>query len=278
MNSRCPVNFYEADYRRGSIELMLVSPESAVSWLEKLFAGLADDWVKLVIGAIAGWLLKVGRDRWRTRRARRFWRPFLRTGTTIVLGQTLDDYGWERSGLLGIGDAMALADVRQFLLRLGAKEPEVAFDKKLKGDDLKRTLILIGGPDANTATRDVVESIASSLRFGDPVRNVVSIIDTSTSPATVYPGTADDCGVIMRAKNPFAKAQEVLILAGSFGHGTLAAARHAISPEFLKQKIVKPGQPLECLVETDVLRDTPHKIRVKVLRALEESSDSQSAA
>jgi len=257
---------------------MEISPETIVAWLEKLFSGLANDWAKVGLGAIAGWLLKIGRDRWRTRRARRFWRPFLRAGTTIVLGRTLDDHGWERSGLLGIGDAMALAEVRQFLLRLGAQEPEIAFANQLVGDQLQRTLILIGGPDANTVTRDAVTSIASSLRFGDSANHEVSIRDISTSPATIYPSTADDCGVIIRTRNPFERAREVLILAGSFGHGTLAAARYAISQEFLKQEVVKAGQPLECLVETDVVRDTPQKIRVKVLRPLEEDGSSKPTA
>jgi hypothetical protein len=252
-----------------------VNPESVVAWLKQLFSGLASDWVKVGLGAIAGWLLKIGRDRWRTRRARRFWRPFLKVGTTIVLGRTLDASEWERSGLLGIGDAMALAEVRHFLLRLGAREPEIAFANQLAGDQLQRALILIGGPDVNTVTRDAVESIASSIRFGDPATHEVSIRDISTSPPSIYPGTADDCGVIIRTTNPFAPAWEVLILAGSFGHGTLAAARYATSQEFLKQEVVKAGQPLECLVETDVVRDTPQKIRVKVLRCLGEDDNSK---
>jgi len=250
--------------------MVQISLESLVTWLKGLFPGLASDWVKVGIGAIAGWLLKVGRDWWRMRHARSFWRPFLRQGTTIVLGRTLDAPGWERTALLGTGDAMALAEVRQFLLRLGAKEPEVAFANDFPGDQLKRTLILIGGPDVNTITSDAVKSIRSSLRFGNPAIHEVSIRDISTSPASVYPAGSDDCGVIIRAKNPFALAQKVLILAGSFGHGTLAAARYAISEEFLKKRVVNSGLSLECLVETDVVRDTPQKIRVKVLRLLEE--------
>ena len=41
--------------------------------------------VKFLIGAAAGWALKVARDRWRTRKARSFWRPFLQTICALSL-------------------------------------------------------------------------------------------------------------------------------------------------------------------------------------------------
>lgn len=249
-----------------------------LAWLKGLPSGLAFDWVKLGLSAIAGWLLKGGQDRWRTRHARRFWRPFLRHGTIIVLGRTLDDHGYERSGLLGIGDAMALSEIRQFLLHIGSQEPEVAFARQLSGDQLKETLILVGGPDVNTATLNFLTSLTTNLRFVDPKRHVVSIHDTSTAPPTLYPNKSDDCGMIIRAKNPFAESRAILILAGSFGHGTLAAARFSISPEFLKQRVVQAGRPLECLVETDVIRDTPQKIRPRILRPLGKAGGHTSAA
>src|SRR5438093_7384952 len=93
---------------------------------------LATDLVKLGIGAVLGWLLKVGRERWKSRRARRFWQAFLGEGTRVVVGRfRLDSF--EPSGLLGVGDALALGELRTFLIRLGGREPIVQYADELSG-------------------------------------------------------------------------------------------------------------------------------------------------
>jgi len=49
--------------------------------------------------------------------ARRFWAPVVKTDTEIVLGRHVHPE-WEPSGLLGLGDARALAELRRHLRRL----------------------------------------------------------------------------------------------------------------------------------------------------------------
>ena len=62
---------------------------------------MTKDGVKFAVGAAIGWILKILRDRWRTRRAHSFWRPFLTGDVRLVIGR-FEDRDFERSGLLGL--------------------------------------------------------------------------------------------------------------------------------------------------------------------------------
>jgi len=57
-----------------------------------------------------------------------------------------------------------------------------------------------------------------------------------------------------------------MIIAGSFGHGTWAGTRYVMSPAFLELPEAKARGAPECLVKTDVVRDTPQAIRLIVVR------------
>ncbi len=238
---------------------------------------MTKDAAKFLIGAAAGCTLKVTRDRWRTRRARAFWHPFLSDDVRLVIGRFgqvrhFDLLKFERSGVLGVGDAIALAELQRYFSQIGGS-PQLAYADRLEGDALKHTMILLGGPDANSVTRRTAKRITSMLRFGSAEVNEIAIRDTSeASPRLYVPSPLDqdnagtDYGLILRAPNPFAPDKEIMIIAGSFGHGTWAAARHVTSIEFLaKSASLQPG-PMECLVETDVELDTPQSIRQVLLR------------
>ena len=193
----------------------------------------------------------------------------------LVIGRFGEFQSFERSGLLGVGDAIALAELQHYLGKIGATEPQVVYADRIEGDDLKHTLISLGGPDANAVTRDAVKLIDSKLRFGDPSINEIAIRDTGVDPPHYYvpstpdhDGAATDYGVILRARNPFAADKEVMIIAGSFGHGTIAGTRYVTSPAFLALPASKARGALECLVETDVVRDAPQSIRLMVARPI----------
>ena len=252
------------------------SKESSVMCLPSdLTWDLTKDAVKFLLGTGAGWALKTGRDRWRTRKARTFWRPFLTNDLRLVIGRFLEFEGFERSGLLGVGDAMALAELQNYLGLIGVSKSQVVYADRLDGDALKHTLISLGGPDANAVTRDAVKSIDSKLRFGDPSINEIAIRDSGASPPKLYvpsapdrDGAATDYGLILRARNPFDTTKEMMIIAGAFGHGTLAGTRYVTSQEFLALPAVGARSAFECLVETDVVRDAPQAIRLVVARSL----------
>ena len=177
-----------------------------------------------------------------------------------------------------------MAELQSYLSKIGGS-PLLAYADRLEGDDLKHTMILLGGPDANSATRRVAKRLTSNLRFGNSEINEVSIRDTSAWPTKIYgPSRLDvdnsgiDYGLILRAPNPFATDKEVVILAGSFGHGTWAATRHVTSNDFLEKSKTLRRAPIECLVETDVELDTPQKIRPLLLRNFDQISQPSSAA
>jgi hypothetical protein len=261
---------------------------------------LEKDAIKFLIGAAAGWLLKVAGDRWRTRHARAFWRPFISDDMLLVVGRFPQFREFERSCLLGVGDAIALTELQHYLAQIGAKNPQVVYADRLDGDALKHTIITFGGPDANTVTRDAVKLINSKLRFGNPEVNEIAIRDTTSEPPRFYvpppldaDGTGTDYGLVLRAPNP---NKEITIIAGSYGHGTSAATRYLISPTFLALRKSmaresfgsgtwaatrylisttflalrgsKARESFECLVETDVVRDTPQAIRPIVVRSM----------
>lgn len=249
--------------------------QSMVPHLDSFTADLAKESGKYLIGAAAGWLLKAGGDRWRTRRARTFWRPFLSKDVRIVIGRFENFKNWEPSGLLGVGDAIALSELQKYLTQIGGN-PEVVYADRIDGDSLKHTLISLGGPDVNQVTREAVKKIDSRLRFGDPSSNEIAIKDTAVVPQNLYTptvpdidGSAVDYGVILRAPNPFSAGKEIMILAGSFGHGTWAATRYVTSLEFLNLPISNTLNALEYLVSTDVVKDTPQAIHLIVGRSFQ---------
>lgn len=226
---------------------------------------LTKDGVKYLIGGVASAVAIIGRRRWRTRRALAFWRPFIKSNTAIVIGTFPGGRDFDRAGLMGFGDAAALGELERSLALLGLHSPEILYASQVHGDDLNRPLITLGGPDANQVTRMAVERMVTRLRFGDPDLNEITITDT-VNGHSYSPGGSDDYGAIIRARNPFAPKFEMIIIAGSFGHGTWAGARFATSPEFLTNSAVKkfksttPAETFECLVMTDVVCDTPQNI------------------
>jgi hypothetical protein len=153
--------------------------------------------------------------------------------------------------------------------------PQVFYADRMKdGDALKHPLILLGGPDANEITDKASKLLRTTLRFGNPNIHEISFLDISAKPPRVYkPNDAtsqqseSDLGFICKAPNPFATDKPALIIAGSFGYGTWAAARYLMSSEFLGSRDATYPS-LEGLIETDIVLDTPQRIRPLVFRPL----------
>jgi hypothetical protein len=236
---------------------------------------LIADGAKFLIGAGFGWLFKAGRDRWRTRHARSMWRPFLSNDLCIVLGRFKEFGDFERSGLFGVGDVIALAELQRFLTEMGAPNVEVIYADELKGDGLKRTIIAIGGPEANSVTKDAFGLFGPRFIFGKDTKEDATILDTAVEPPIIYsPNNLEtnrrgtDYGLILSGSNPFSAQKMMMIIAGCFGYGTWAGTRYVISEDFLKIRSTHESEPFECLIQTDVVRDTPQSIRLLKTRKL----------
>lgn len=138
----------------------------------------------------------------------------------LVIVGSPDPHGPEmarsRDGYYGIDLAMFLGTFMTNMTELS-----VRLDTEVRSEDLQRNLILIGGPVVNVVTQKLNEKMP--LRF-DQKKNWAI---TSTVSGKTYQG--DECGVIVKMKNPFNPKKWVLVVAGKRHHGT-----RAVTITFLK--------------------------------------------
>ena len=199
--------------------------------------------------------------------ARRFWAPVAKTDTDIVLGRHVHPE-WEPSGLLGLGDARALAELRRHLRRLYIAEPEVVYDDQLAGRDLAHSsLIMLGGPFSNALIRDLWESLELSWRFEYASPDEFAIIDERTGEQHLPQRDDDgnvtrDHGLLVKTRNPAGSDQRFTLFAfcGCFGYGTHAALRYATYDRFLKASLVGGGHDVEALITTTVSSGAPQRV------------------
>ena len=71
-----------------------------------------------------------------------------------------------------------------------------------------------------------------------------------------------DYGLLVKTRNPFDPAHNVLIIAGSFGYRTWAVAKLARSGQFLRDPIASRGKPIECLYKTEVIEGIPQQPQI----------------
>lgn len=141
----------------------------------------------------------------------RWLEPFITDGklnARIVVGSP-DPHGVERARAR---DAYYGIDLALFLgTFLVSSRHAVALDTEVT--DLKANMILIGGP--------VINRIAGTINRKLPVRfderkNIYSAITRKTYKS-------DDCGIIVKTRNPFDEGKEILLIAGKRYSGTRAA-------------------------------------------------------
>jgi len=144
-----------------------------------------------------------------------FLQPFVTEGkldATIVVGSPNPHgkYGAQASdGSVAIDFALFLGSF------LNKSTLNYKLDTELREDDLKKNLILIGGPKANI----LIDKVNEKLPIYFDTKHEFDIV--SSFSKSVYPD--DDIGIIVKMKNPFSKQKEVLILSGKRFKGTRAA-------------------------------------------------------
>lgn len=180
----------------------------------------------------------------------KFFKPFIRNGkleATLVIGSPdpHGKYGAQAS------DGCCAIDLALFLGSLinSAELPNYKLDTEIKEKDLKKNLILVGGPKSNI----IVEKINKSLPIFFEFQREWNIF--SSLSKNIY--TDDNIGVIERINNPFNEKSEVLLFAGKRFKGTRAAVLG-----FIKSlKEVEKGNKFE-----------PNKI-AKVVLGIDRDSD-----
>jgi len=205
-----------------------------------------------------------------------FWEAFDRGGMTIVLGRFLAEFEqFEPSGMVGFGDSMAFAELRTRLEARGIRNFSLSYADFVHGDLLRSNLVLLGGPHANSISREFLEAVKPDLQIGQSSEYDVCVHDLRTGRHFAPRGLrgsarkGTDYAVIIRAPNPFERSKQALFVAGSFGYGTWAGVRMVCSSGFPEHPDVRSGWPVECLVEAQVLRETPLDIRLLICRRLD---------
>ena len=211
-----------------------------------------------------------------SKQARQFWAPFVESESLVVIGCFHEFDNFEPTGVMGVGDAIALTELRAFFDALDLRDFDIAYADRLTTADLATNLIVLGGPDANPVARDIASRLNYTIRFGNPTQYEVALFDTLTglvyAPAAIrQPGHTEivvDYGLILKAPNPLDSTKQVMFIAGSFGYGTWAGVRFITSRQFLENSPVPGDQPLECLIETEIQNGAPQVVRSRIIRPL----------
>ena len=146
----------------------------------------------------------------------RFLEPFIKNGemNSIIVVGSPDPHG--RFGTQAT-DGTAAIDLALFLgsFLKGKPLPNYKLDTQLTKEDLKKNLILIGGPKSNI----IIDKINKKLPLYFDEKNEWNIV--SKKSGKVY--SEDVTGIIIKTKNPFNQNSKILVLAGKRFKGTRGA-------------------------------------------------------
>lgn len=142
-----------------------------------------------------------------------FLEPFIKEGVLdalIVVGSP-DPHGPDkarsRDGYYGMDLALFLGTFLNYVPKYNVK-----LDTETRETDLENNLILIGGPIVNKITEKLNDSLPIKFENG----TIKSAISNETYPH-------DECGIIVKARNPFNKDKFILVVAGKRFSGTRSA-------------------------------------------------------
>lgn len=93
-------------------------------------------------------------------------------------------------------------------------------DTEVKEEDLKNNLILIGGPGVNFITSKLNPKLPIRFERIKDQGNFYSSLHSNISGKNYF---EEGCGIIVKAKNPFDKTKDILVIAGRRIAGTRAA-------------------------------------------------------
>lgn len=152
---------------------------------------------------------------------KKFLEPFVYDGklnALIILGSP------EPHGLAKVRakDGLFATDLGLFLGTFLNYTPEVStkLDTEVREEDLKNNLILIGGPGVNSITAKVNSKLP--IKF-ERIKEQENFYSSFHSDVTGNNYSEEGCGIIVKAKNPFDKTKDILVIAGRRISGTRAA-------------------------------------------------------
>ncbi|MCR6483404.1 hypothetical protein M8542_11295 [Amycolatopsis sp. OK19-0408] len=232
-----------------------------VSWVVHASPEVLINLIAAAIGGAMVWFASQVRGRVRSFRARKFWKSMGRRRPLIVLGtpDSASLLSWEKSGMVGKGDILALVAIEEQQRKLGFSG-KIVEAKELRSADLTSDLILICGPEGNSVTSIMMDKLGDTISYeftDDPKSGESAVRDRRSGRLWVpqYDAHGDptnDFALIIRAANPLAPDNsDIVILAGCWGHGTAAAAEKLGDRKFLHRQ--RRSRHFEALVGTTVV-------------------------
>jgi hypothetical protein len=189
---------------------------------------------------------------WFTRHINNFWNFRGDKPVLIVLPKTArhpdHDSGMKAEKSLNLYSAKALIEISNLLSKMKIKTDFRESDSDLSPGERQYNLVLIGGRRGNEVCREICNEIVNKLevywfeekgkekdtdlkeiylsnRHGKPL--MTKFTDQTKSRIEC------DYGLVLKFRNPWNPKNTVIILAGNYGTGTLAATRAAIDNQIL---------------------------------------------
>jgi DNA-binding transcriptional ArsR family regulator len=168
----------------------------------------------------------------------KFLRPFIEDGklNSIIVVGSPDPHGKYKAPA---SDGYCAIDLGMFLGQFisDSKIPYYKLDTQIQNEDLKKNLIIVGGPKTNIIADKINKQLPIYFDYSEEFLewNIVS-----TLSKTVYRET--QVGFIVRVPNPFADGKEILVFSGKGFKGTRAAVLAFIKhlKKIIKGNSVKP--------------------------------------
>lgn len=145
-----------------------------------------------------------------------FLSPFIKDGelNALIIVGSPDPHGPDkarsRDGYYGMDLALFLGTYLNYV-----PEFRVKLDTEVRSEDLRNNLIVIGGPIVNKVTGDLNKFLPVFFDKDDGW-NIKSSVTGNAYPQ-------DECGLVVKVKNPYDKEKAILVLAGKRHFGTRAA-------------------------------------------------------
>jgi len=150
-----------------------------------------------------------------------FLEPFIENGklnALIIMGSP-EPHGLSKARAK---DGLFATDLGLFLGAFLNYTPEVStkLDTEVREEHLKNNLILIGGPGVNSITAKINSKLPILFERIKDKENFYSGFHSNVSGKNY---AEEECGIIVKMKNPFDKTKDILVIAGRRFSGTRAA-------------------------------------------------------
>jgi hypothetical protein len=160
----------------------------------------------------------------------RIWGHLSGNKTEIVITTAPEKSYAEHTTLVFPAEARAAAEIHSFISHEVKADCRIRFSSTFEDSKYDENLVVIGGPNHNQVTRELLSRAAAKSKFRfDEYSAVTPSGKLFTSKVDTSKNTENDIyydvGVILRMRNPFEPKKFVTLLMGSRTHGCLVAAR-----------------------------------------------------